>query len=219
MNVPSRTGTGCSRPSPNAPPRLCVWSIELTCDAPVPTAEYCRRHPARRTACRSSSRCRPVRSSSRRGCRSSRLRGTRKTCTARSVFRNVHVLMSILEPMPFASSATANRRSNGVMISPLTRSTVGLIHDSPGPVAPDGSATASPNCARNCGPSAPSYCGRGSPLHGRSGGADAPHDVVCVRLLQPPAAGLGDGSMLPVRSGAQHLGADQLDLFTGALQR
>jgi cytochrome P450 len=42
-------------------------------DARVPTAEYCPRRRARRAACRSSSRCRPVRSSSRHGCRSSRL--------------------------------------------------------------------------------------------------------------------------------------------------
>ncbi len=35
--------------------------------------------------------------------------------------------------MPLASSATANNRSSGVIVSPLTRSTSGLIHDSPGP--------------------------------------------------------------------------------------
>ena len=46
---------------------------------------------------------------------------------------NVHFLMSSLVPMPLASSATANSRSSGVMVSPLTRSTSGLIHDSPGP--------------------------------------------------------------------------------------
>jgi hypothetical protein len=35
--------------------------------------------------------------------------------------------------MPLAQSATANSRSNGVIASPLTRFTVGLIQDSPGP--------------------------------------------------------------------------------------
>jgi len=48
-----------------------------------------------------------------------------------------------LLPMPLAQSATANSRSSGVKISPLTRSTVGLIHDSPGRVSVR-SATATP---------------------------------------------------------------------------
>jgi len=49
---------------------------------------------------------------------------------------NVHFLMSICGPMPLASSAIVNKRSSGVMFSPLTRSTVGLSHDSPGPLSP-----------------------------------------------------------------------------------
>ena len=41
--------------------------------------------------------------------------------------------MSSLLPMPLAQSATANSRSSCVIFSPLTRSTVGMIQDSPGP--------------------------------------------------------------------------------------
>ena len=68
-------------------------------------------------------------------CRSTPLRGRGCTCTTRSVFMNVHFRMSSLVPMPLASSATVNSRCRGVMVSPLTRSTVGFSHDSPGPSA------------------------------------------------------------------------------------
>lgn len=42
-------------------------------------------------------------------------------------------MMSSLLPMPLAQSATANSRCSRVIDSPFTRSTVGLIQDSPGP--------------------------------------------------------------------------------------
>ena len=61
--------------------------------------------------------------------------GTRCTCTVRSVLRNVYRVMSMRLPIPLAQSAIENNRCIGVIASPLTRSTIGRIHDSPAPGA------------------------------------------------------------------------------------
>ena len=112
-----------------------------------------RPHPSRRTACRSSCRCRRGRSWSPRGCRSTRLGNP----------VHVHDQVGVHErPLPDvelradAVGVVGDReqplqRRHGLALDEID---LGLIHDSPGPLRSSArSAIASRGCARSCGPS------------------------------------------------------------------
>ena len=143
--------------------------------------------------------------------------GTRCTCTTRSLFKNVHLVMSILEPMPLAQSATANSRSSGVIVSPLTR--LGSRLD-PGLARPVVERLGQPAPVQAVHVVAIEILGEiaaarlAQRSRQRRGGV---HQVGGVELLQPPPAGPRGRSRLTVGAQGQRLGADQLDLLAGAL--